>query len=126
MVKKVSRDALILAELRAHGRVRFEANGSCMSPVFQDRDLVEVHAVEALDLKVGDIALVEIQGQLKLHRLAQKRGHRVTTKPEFGPGDASQPIEQVYGLLTAVNKRPLSSVPYERFRASLCAALGRR
>jgi hypothetical protein len=120
----VPRDALIMAELRANGRVRFEARGSCMSPVFQDRDLVEVYAVEAQDLKAGDIALVEIQGQLKLHRVAQKRGHRVTTKPEFGPADASQPTEQIYGLLTAVNNRALASVPYERFRASVRLVLG--
>lgn len=68
-------EALWIEELRTRGRARLTIAGSSMAPELPDGCLADVEAVEAADVSVGDIVVLQMGAGLLTHRiLACHRG----------------------------------------------------
>lgn len=68
----------LAAEILASGRaIHFRARGVSMRPCIRDGDLLEIQAVQAKDIRSGDILLINpVQRQLLVHRVTRTHSHK--------------------------------------------------
>jgi hypothetical protein len=69
-----------------------------MRPLFAPGSTVRVLPARAEDVRVGDVVLVDVDGQLVAHRLIQARARRIVTRGDSMPeADAPLPATAIVG-----------------------------
>jgi hypothetical protein len=84
--------------LREGLAIELVAQGTSMRPLFPPGSTVRVFPASAADVRVGDVVLVELEGQLVAHRLIQASGGRSVTRGDSMPvADAPLPATAIVG-----------------------------
>jgi hypothetical protein len=97
-----------IAELRAGRPVSFRPRGNSMAGYVPSGSLVTVvprtHAPQA-----GQIVLCKVSGSQYLHFAAVVRGDRVRIENAKGHVNGWTPFQNIYGIVTSIDGRPLGS-----------------
>jgi phage repressor protein C with HTH and peptisase S24 domain len=103
--------------LREGGAVAMPLGGSSMRPLFTPGDTLRIDPATAVTVAPGDIVVLDLDGQLLVHRLVYKTAWSVVTRGDDSPAcDPPQPHAAVIGR---VDVAPSSSALYATLRALL-------
>jgi hypothetical protein len=91
-----------LEALRRGETVRIRPRGQSMHPKVKDRALVTVAPCRIEDLKVGDIVLVRVRGNVYLHLIKAIDGKRCLIGNNHGRINGWAGPHAVYGIAVAI------------------------
>ena len=90
----------LAAELLAQQReIRFRLSGRCMEPGLQEGSMVCAQSAELRRPRVGEVVLVRVGGNLKVHRLLGIWGDRIQTRPDVGAWDPLLRTSDILGVV---------------------------
>jgi len=90
--------------LREGRAIELPAQGTSMLPLFAPGATIRVWPARAEDVRVGDVVLVDIDGQLVAHRLIQARAGRIVTRgDDMVEADAPLPATAIIGRVDVPN-----------------------
>ena len=120
----LNRRALIADILRAGHPVTFQVAGASMRPLFWPGDRFHIAPARSNQLRVGDIALVELGEQLAAHRVISV-SPLVTRGDSLLVDDGVVAPEAVLGQVIAFTRRSVT-VRLDRPTGRLLSAVSRR
>lgn len=115
MQRAAIRPALAAAMLREGRPVAMPLGGASMRPLFAPGDTVHIAPARADDVRPGDVVVLDLDGQLLLHRLVYKTSDEVVTR-----GDDSlalDPPRPHDALIGRVDTAPAPLALYAAIRA---------
>jgi uncharacterized repeat protein (TIGR01451 family) len=120
--------------LTGGSQIRFEARGASMSPAIRDGEIVHVRRAVPDDLRRGDIVLIKVQGNFRLHRIVVADAERdvFITRGDCGlENDPAVGREEILGVAEAKEVRVGRRIVRARLkgvrgRVARCAARGQR
>jgi hypothetical protein len=86
--------------------MRFQARGRSMIPTIQDGEILHVSPLNGSIPRIADIVLLRSAGELKAHRIIQRRGEFFVTRGDAGfDVDGEVPGDEILGIVVFKESR---------------------
>lgn len=82
--------------------IEFRPRGHSMNPTIRSGQLVRLEPSVRADLKVDDVVLARVSGQLYLHRISAMTQDRVQISNARGQVNGWTTKDRVYGIVTII------------------------
>lgn len=96
-----------IARLRAGETIENREGGNSMVPLIYSKQPVTIEPVDATKLERGDIVYVKVQGRVYTHKVVGVRTGQVQIGNNKGGINGWTSLENVYGIITAVDGVPV-------------------
>ncbi len=90
--------AIVMLRLKAKQKIEVVTEGSCMEPIINNGDIVEISASDSY--KIGDVVLVLCQGHLKIHRIIEQDELGFITKGDHSYLSDKRNNSRILGVAT--------------------------
>ena len=87
--------------------LEYKESGNSMVPLIHHQEPVTLSPVDREKLEKGDMVLVKVRGRWYIHKVLSVRGDQVQIGNNRGGVNGWTPRMHVYGIVTAVNGRPV-------------------
>ena len=98
----------IIARLKAGETVENREGGNSMVPLIYSKQPVTIEPVDATRLEKGDIVYVRVKGRIYTHKVLATRPGQVQIGNNRGGVNGWTSLENVYGIITAIEGQPVS------------------
>ena len=85
----------------------YKESGNSMTPIIKHQQPVDIEPVDTSLLKRGDIVLVKVKGNIYTHKITALRNGQVQIGNNHGGINGWTNLENVYGIVTAVDGREI-------------------